>query len=387
MLIFAAGEPDFDTPAVVVEAAIEALRKGETRYKPALGDAATRQAVATKLTEHNRIPGLSAEHVAITFGVKQALFNACQCLFDHASGQDQSWEALLPVPAWLSYRPIVELAGGRVVPMPTTMESGFKVTPQQLRAAIGPRARAVMLNSPGNPTGAVYSPAELNALAEVIDHAARTIAPDLVVVSDEIYEHIIFHGSQHLSPGAIPSIAPRTVTLNGLSKSGCMTGWRAGYAACPGDFGRDFIAAMGRMQEQSTSNVTAFVMPAMRAALTQIQPDLARMRERFEARADMIMKGLGSIPGLRVPRIQGAFYAFPDVSSFFGRRTPKGTLLKDSTSMCEALLNEAHVAVIPGCVFEGCGDQHIRLSFACSESQISEGVDRMARFFGTLSRG
>src|ERR1043165_5646986 len=247
VISFGLGEPDFDTPERIRRAAAAALEAGMTHYMPTLGDAETREAVAEKLTRENGIAGLTGQHVAISVGAKQSLYLVCHCLLDEEGAQGQD-EALLPVPSWVSYRPIAELAGAKVVELPTTAATGFKVTPAQLRAAINPRTRILFLNSPSNPCGTMYTADELRALAAVVAEAAATVAPRLVIVTDEIYEKIVYGGIAHYSIGATPSVADRTVTLNGMSKAFAMTGWRVGYAGAPGEFGLRLIRAMDALQ-------------------------------------------------------------------------------------------------------------------------------------------
>jgi aspartate aminotransferase len=287
------GEPDFDTPEVIRAAAIKALNEGQTHYVPTIGDPDTRAVIAAKLVKENGIAGLAAEHVAISTGAKQSLYLVAQALVGEGD------EVLLPTPSWVSYAPIAELAGGRVVELPTTPETAFKITPAQLKAAITPRARLLMLNSPSNPCGTMYSPDELKALAAVIAEAAKTVAPELVVVVDEIYEKIIFGGIPHFSMGSVPEIAGRTVTINGMSKAFAMTGWRVGYAAAPGEFGVRLIKAVDALQGQMTSNITSFVYPAIRVALTQCAAQVEEFRKAFDGRAALMYKLVGAIPDSR----------------------------------------------------------------------------------------
>ncbi|MBX3322040.1 MAG: pyridoxal phosphate-dependent aminotransferase [Phycisphaeraceae bacterium] len=387
VLAFAAGEPDFDTPAPIKEAAIEALRAGQTKYMPTLGDNATRQAIADKLGKENGIPGLSAKHVAISSGGKHALFVAMHCLVDGSEGgREGGSEVILPVPAWVSYKPIAEMAGAKVVEIETTPESEFKITPEQLREAITPRSKVLILNSPSNPCGTMYSEEELRAIAEVVADASMNVAPGLVVLTDEIYEKIVYGGIAHFSIGSVPSIAERTLTLNGMSKAFAMTGWRVGYAAMPGDFGARFIGAMGTLQGQMTTNITSFVYPAIRRALTDpsVAESVEVMRQAFAKRAALTHERLSAIDGFRCVRPTGAFYAFPDVSEHFGRSSAKGRVIGSALDFAEALLEEARVAVVPGEDFGGCGEACVRLSFACGEEQISRGMDRIAEFVSAL---
>jgi aspartate aminotransferase len=383
VLSFAAGEPDFDTPPVVKQAAVAALEHGMTKYTPTFGDPDTRQAIADKLNRENGIP-TSADLIAISPGGKAALYVALHCLFDPPAPGEAPMECLLPVPAWVSYAPIAELAGGRVIELPTGPETDFKITPEQLRAAITPRTRLFVINSPSNPCGTMYTPDEIRALAAVLAEAARTIAPELVILSDELYEKITYGGIPHCSIGSIPEVAERTLTLNGLSKAYAMTGWRIGYLAGAGAFGKRFIAAMQTLQGQITTNITSFTYPAIRTALTETAADVERMRRAFAGRAGVIERRIAAIPGLKSPRPTGAFYVFPDVSSYFGKTSPRGRRIDSAVSLCEALLEEAHIAFVPGDDFGGCGPRHVRISFACSEEQIEQGMDRFEAFLKSL---
>lgn len=377
---FSLGEPDFPTPEPIRRAAEQALEAGQTRYMPTLGDPETRTTIAEKLTRENGIPGVTWEHVAISVGAKQSLYVACQCLLDETPAAGGANEVLLPVPSWVSYAPIAELAGGRVVPLPTTLESGFKITPEQLRRAITPRSRILMLNSPSNPCGTMYAEAELRALAAVVAEAAATVAPELVVITDEIYEKIVYGPARPFSIGSAPEVAERTITVNGMSKAFAMTGWRIGYAACPGEFGLRLMKAFDTLQGQMTNNITSFTYPAIRAALTECAEDVERMRRAFESRAELIYGLAEQIPGLRSARPQGAFYLFPDVSACFGKTSAGGRAIRSALDFADALLNEKHVAVVPGEDFGGVGERHVRFSFACSERDIERGMARVREF-------
>jgi aspartate aminotransferase len=394
ILSFAAGEPDFDTPVAIKESAIAALRAGQTKYMPTLGDPETRAVIARKLTEENRIVGCTPEHITIGSGGKHSLFVACHVLLDDpwsaSNGgaspisADNRPEVLLPVPAWVSYAPIAELAGGRIVELPTGPANDFKVTPDQLRKAITPRSRLLILNSPSNPCGTMYSPDELRALGKVVAEAARTVAGHLVIFSDEIYEKIIYGGIAHYSIGSDPEIAERVITLNGLSKAYAMTGWRVGYTGSSGDFGLRFTKAMGVLQGQMSTNITSFVYPAIRTAITQCAAEVETMRQAFATRASVINKRLAQVPGVRAVKATGAFYTFPEISQHFGKTTKGGKRINSSLDFCEALLTENHVAFVPGEDFGGCGKNHLRISFACSEDQINKGIDRLADFIAGL---
>jgi aspartate aminotransferase len=392
VLSFAAGEPDFQTPPSIRAAAAKALEAGQTKYMPTLGDPETRGVIADKLKRENGIP-TSTDHIAICPGGKGALFVAMHCLFDGTGvrqsdsakeRQEEQQECLLPVPGWVSYAPLVEIAGGRVVELPTTMESGFKITPEQLRRAINPRTRLFIINSPCNPTATMYTPDELRALAAVIAEAARTVAPNLVVLSDELYEKITYGGIPHFSIGSVPEIAERTLTVNGLSKAYAMTGWRIGYLATSGEFGKRFIQAMQGYQSQITTNITSFVYPAIREALTNGAQEVERMRQAFASRAEVAYRRVSSLPHVRCARPVGAFYAFPQVSAYYGKTSRGGRKISTCMDMCEALLEEAHVALVPGEEFGGCGKDHVRISFACSEEQIERGMDRFEAWLAAL---
>ncbi len=383
VLQFTLGEPDFDTPQRIKDAAIKAMQAGETKYMPTLGDPETRKVVADKLTNENKIPGLSPEHIAISSGGKHTLFVLLHCLVDPPAPGEEAAEAIIPVPAWVSYRPICEMAGAEVREIPTGPETSFKISPEQLRQAISPRSRVLFLNSPSNPCGTMYSESELRALAKVI-HETRGIAPDLVVITDEIYEKIVYAGIDHFSIGSVPEIAERTVTVNGLSKAFAMTGWRVGYCGCPGEAGAALIKAMGTLQGQMTTNITSFNYAATRCALTECAGEVEEMRRAFGERAVVIQERLAEIPGMVMPKCTGAFYAFPDVSAHFGKKSPEGRPINSALEFSEALLLEAKMAVIPGEDFGGCGKNHIRISFACSTDQIHKGMDRLRDFVASL---
>lgn len=386
VLSFTLGEPDFDTPERIKQAAIDALRAGQTKYMPTLGDPQTRAVIAEKLTRENSIPGLTSDHVAIAAGAKHIIYGVFQSLIDPPEpGQDPA-EVLIPTPGWVSYAPIAQLAGAKIVEIPTSPADGFRLDPKQLAKAITPHSRVLILNSPSNPCSTMYTPDALRAIASVVADAASSIAPDLLILTDEIYEKIVYGDIEHFSIGSIPAIAERTITLNGLSKAYAMTGWRAGYCAIPGDFGEKLIKGIATLQGQMTTCITSFVYPAIRVALTECADEVERMRQAFAERAVIITDRLASIPGVSCPTPQGAFYAFTDVSSHFGSVTPSGLRIDSALSFCEGLLADQLMAVIPGEDFGGCGGDHIRISFACSADQINAGMDRLAAFIASLTR-
>lgn len=385
VLGFAAGEPDFDTPEYIKDAAIAAMKAGETKYKPTLGDKVTRDAIAKKLTEENGIPGLTGNHVAIGTGGKHVLFNALHALLDFPAPGEPQQEVLIPVPAWVSYRPISELAGGKVVEVETLPENDFKMSPEQLAAAINSNTRVLILNSPSNPCGTMYTEDELRALAAVVAAKAEAVCPQLVVLTDEIYEKIVYGGIEQFSIGSVPEIAERTFTLNGMSKGFAMTGWRIGYGAMPGEFGARLIKGLGTLQGQMTTNITSFNYAAIRAALAGGDAEIKPMVAAFKSRAELVKRRLDEIPGIQTPTPTGAFYVFPDVSALFGKTSAGGKTIGCAMDLSEALLEEAHVAFVPGEDFGGCGPNHVRISFACSEEQINKGMDRFAEFVAKLS--
>lgn len=381
---FTAGEPDFDTPVVIKKAAIDALNKGMTHYMPPLGDMDSRNAVAEKVTRENKLQNVTGENVAISGGGKQSLYVIFQCLFDIPAPGEAPFEMVLPTPAWVSYCCLAELAGGKVVEVPTTPATDFKMSPAQLKAAITPRTRVVLLNSPSNPCSTMYSEAELRALAAVVEEAANTIAPDIMILTDEMYEKIIFGGIPHFSIGSIPSVADRTITVNGLSKSYAMTGWRVGYTVATGPFGKKLISSMGVLQSQMITNITSFIYPSVRAALTLCDDEVEKMRQSFAHRGELHYGLLRQIPGFVCPRPTGAFYLFPDISAHYGKKTPSGAPVRNSVEFAEALLADAKVVVIPGVEFGTPGDNHIRLTFACSEDTIRKGMQRLGEFVASL---
>jgi len=370
---FGAGEPDFDTPPQIKAAAIAALESGRTGYEPVPGALESRTAVAEKLRTENGI-ACKASDIVITTGGKQALYLALQALVDPA----EDHEVLLPTPSWVSYRPMIELAGGRVVEIPSSPEGDFKITPEQLEAAITPRAVAIIINSPSNPCGTTYTPDELRALADVLDRH-----PHIAIITDEIYEKLIYGDIESFSLGSRPETAERVITINGLSKAFAMTGWRLGYVCAPG-LGGEIARAIARLQGQMTSHVTSFTMPAVVTALTEATADVARMRESFAQRAELIASFVATMPDVPCPKPTGAFYVFPDVSAHFGRVSPAGRSIDSALGFAEALLEEARVAVVPGDDFGGCGPRHVRLSFACSPEAIREGCRRMDRWLRSL---
>lgn len=348
-----AGEPDFDTPKLIKEAAIRALKKGVTKYTPASGTLELRGAICRKLSRDQGLT-YAPEQIVVSCGAKHSLYNLFQVLLNEGD------EALIPAPYWLSYPEMVTLASGESRFIETDETTEFKVTPSQLEKAITPRTKIFVLNSPSNPTGAVYRRQELEALVPVLLRH-----PDVWIVSDEIYEKLIFDGEPHISIAQLhPEMAKRTLLVNGHSKAYSMTGWRLGYSASA----KEVAQAVGNLQSHSTSNPTSFAQAGGVAALEKAEDAVKKMRSVFEKRRDLFCAGLSKISKLKVFRPQGAFYLFVNIAA---------TGL-DSIRFSERLLEEAKVAVVPGKVFGS--DRHIRLSFACSEKDLLEAAKRIGEW-------
>jgi aspartate aminotransferase len=358
---FSLGEPDFNTPEHICAAAVKAMQKGHTRYTPAAGIAELRTAIS-RLYQKTYGISYTAEQVVVSNGAKHSLHNAL------AATVGPGDEVIIPTPYWVSYSDLVQMTGASYVLVPTTLESGFKMTPDQLRAAVTPRSRLLMLNSPSNPTGAVYTRKELEALADVV------LEKNLAVISDEIYERLVF-GDAHATCFATlrPGLAERTITISGASKTYAMTGWRMGWALGP----VQVIKAMGNIQSQQTGCPCSVSQYAALAAIEGDQECVERMRREFEARRDLVCARLKKMPGVKSFVPQGAFYAFFDVSAHFGR-TLAGRPVKDSISFCQAALECAHVNVVAGAAFGAEG--YVRLSYAASREQLQAGLDRLEQF-------
>ena len=365
---FGAGEPDFDTPAHIKQAAIDALNAGRTKYEPNPGTPEARAAVARYMNSRHGF-NVKAENVIISVGGKHALYLAFMALLDPGD------EVLLPAPYWVTYPEQAQLAGAAVKALPTTVESAFKISPAQLEAAIGPKTRVLVLNSPNNPTGTMYTPDELRALAEVVLRH-----PQMMVFADEIYERLVYGDAPFASfAPLLPGLFARTVTFNCLSKSYAMTGWRIGFTVAE----PHVIKAMDGLQGQMTSNITSFAMAAIPAALDGPQEDVERMRLAFAERGRHMYERLSRLPGVKCVQPTGAFYAFPDISGLLNRRDGRGNDMRTASDLASSLLEEAQVAVVPGEDFGA--PTHIRFSFATSMERIDEGLDRFERWIATLS--
>lgn len=353
-----AGEPDFETPAPIAEAAIQAIREGFTHYTENAGMLELREAICRKLAEEN---GLTYEpdQILCTNGAKQAVAMSIEVL---CRPND---EVLIPAPYWVSYPEMVRLAGATPVVLPTSVETGYRLTPTQLEAAITERTRLLILCSPSNPTGTVYTPAELEELAEVLRRYEH-----VYVLSDEIYEYILFSG-KHMSFASLPGMKERTITVNGFSKGFAMTGWRLGYLAAE----RPIVKATAKVQSQLTSAPCSISQKAGLAALQMDKAPIWEMVAAFRQRRDFMLERLQAINGITCPKPEGAFYLFPQVSAFYGRRTPEGQTITDSTSLCLYLLEQCHVALVPG---EAFGDPNgVRISYAASMEHLAEAMRRI----------
>jgi aspartate aminotransferase len=352
-----AGEPDFDTPAHIAQAGIDAIKGGFTRYTNVEGIDALKDAIIAKFQRDNSL-SYERSQILVSCGAKQTLYNLCMAVLDPGD------EAVIPAPYWVSYPDMVLLADGLPVMPPAGMAQGYKITPRQLAAAITPKTRLMLLNSPNNPTGAAYTRTELRALGEVLlEH------PRIIIGTDDMYEKIYWEPEPFCSlAAAVPELYARTVTINGVSKAYAMTGWRLGYCGGP----KDVITAMATIQGQSTSNASSISQKAAVAALNGDQSCVARMNEAFKQRRDFVVRALNSLPGVSCLPGSGTFYAFADVS-----RAMAALGCHDDVEFTELLLNEAGVAVVPGSGFGAPG--HMRLSFACGLPMLEQALDRMAR--------
>lgn len=358
------GEPDFHTPDHIKEAAKRAIDENFSFYSPVPGFMSLRKAVSEKLSRENGLD-YKPEQIVVSGGAKQAL---CNVILSTINPGD---EVIIPTPAWVSYVEMVKLAEGKNVLVPSGIESDFKMTPQQLEAAITPKTKMLLICSPSNPTGSVYTRDELAALVEVIKRY-----PDIIVLADEIYEHINYTG-EFTSLASFKEIADRTVVVNGVSKAYAMTGWRIGYCAAP----LAIAKACTKLQGQYTSGASSIAQKAAEAAYTGSQACVEEMRQAFERRRNLVVKLASEIPGLKVNEPKGAFYLFPEVSSYFGKTDGKRTI-NDASDLAMYLLEEGHVATVAGDAF--CAPGYIRLSYATSDDNIREAMKRIAQTLAKL---
>ena len=361
------GEPDFETPAHIKEAAKKAIDDNLTFSTPVPGYMSLRRAISDKLRNENGVD-YAPEQITVSNGAKQALCNVILASINKGD------EVIIPMPAWVSYVEMVKLAEGTPVAVNADISQDFKITPAQLEAAITPATRMILICSPSNPTGSVYTREELQGLVDVLAKH-----PEIIVLADEIYEHINFTGS-FTSLASFPEIADRTVIINGVSKAYAMTGWRIGYSASP----LWLAKAVNKLQGQYTSNASSIAQKAAEAAYTGSQECVREMNKAFERRRDLVVELASQIPGLKVNRPTGAFYLFPEVSAYVGTTTPEGNVIASSADLAMYLLEKGHVATVDGGAFGMEG--YIRLSYATSDDNIREAIRRIAETLATLKK-
>lgn len=364
----AAGEPDFDTPEHIKQAAIQALADGKTKYTPASGTAELRQAVCDKFKRDNGLeykPG----QIVVGNGAKQVLFNALLATVN--SGD----EVIIPAPYWVSYPDMVQIAEGTPVIVPASMEQGFKLQPDALEAAITPKTKWVILNSPSNPSGAGYTRAEMKALTDVLMKH-----PHVMVMADDIYEYLVYDDFTFVTPAEVePGLMDRTLTVNGVSKAYAMTGWRIGYGAGP----LALMKEIASLQSHSTSNASSISQEATVAALNGTHAFLKEWVPVFQRRRDLVVEKLNAIDGIVCPVPEGAFYVFPSCAGLMGKKTPKGDVLENDLQFSAYLLEEALCAVVPGSAFGAEG--HFRISYATSDASLEKACARIAEAVSRLS--
>ena len=358
-----AGEPDFDTPVHIRNAAKAAIDAGHTRYTAVDGTPSLKRAICDKLARENGLD-YTPSQVTVGTGGKQILFNALMATLDEGD------EVIVPAPYWVSYPDMVLLAGGTPVIVECGQDQGFRLTPEALDAAITPRTKWLILNSPSNPSGAGYDRAAMQALTDVLLRH-----PQVWILADDIYEHLVFDGFEFVTPVQVePLLKDRTLTMNGVSKAYAMTGWRIGYGAAP----EPLIRAMAKLQSQSTSNPCSISQYAAEAALTGPQDYIAESRAVFQRRRDLVVAGLNACPGIDCPTPQGAFYVYPSIAGLIGKTSGAGTVIADDEAFANALLDETGVAVVFGAAFGL--SPHFRISYATSDEQLTEAVARIRRF-------
>jgi len=363
-----AGEPDFDTPEHIKEAAWQAMQQGKTRYTDVGGTPELREAIRQKLLRENQLD-YPVNEIVVGAGAKQIVFNALMSTLEPGD------EVIIPAPYWVSYPDITLLADGKPVFVPGAPEHGFKLQPADLERAITPRTRWLLLNSPNNPSGATYTRDELLALAEVLKRH-----PQVWVMTDDIYEHLLYDDREFCTMAQVaPELKDRTLTINGVSKSYAMTGWRIGYGAAPAEL----CKAMVKLQSQSTSNPNAIAQAAAIAALNGPQDFIQMSRSSFQARRDRVVQELNAIDGIQAARPEGAFYVFASCDALFGLKTPDGRVISNSDDWVMHLLDAQNLAVLQGSAYGI--PSHFRLSFAASEQQLLQGCDRIAQARAMLS--
>ncbi len=353
------GEPDFNTPSHIKAAAVKAIEDNYSFYSPVPGYMSLRKAIADKLSRENGLH-YDPSQIVVGNGAKHALANVIMATINAGD------EVIIPTPAWVSYLELVKLAEGKPVLVATGLDQDFKITPAQLEAAITPATRAIIMCSPSNPTGSVYSRDELQALVDVFERH-----PQVLVIADEIYEHILYTGGDFVSLASFEAIADRTVVINGVSKAYAMTGWRIGYCAAPVQLAK----AISKLQGQMTSGASSIAQKAAEAAYTGPQECVEDMRRAFERRRDLVVRLAREIPGLGVNEPQGAFYLFPEVSAYLGTTAPDGRTITTDSDLAMYLLEVGHVATVAGAAF--CAPGYIRLSYATSDENLVEAMRRI----------
>lgn len=359
VLSFSAGEPDFDTPEFIKKAAVKAIHGNFTRYTANEGYPALLKAIVDKFAKDNDLH-FEQKNILVSNGAKQSIYNILMAICNPGD------EVIYQSPYWVSYPEMVKLTGAKSVVIETHAEDNFKITPEQLTKAITPKTKVFLFNTPSNPTGAVYSKDEILALAEILKKK------DIFIISDEIYEKIVFDNEKHFAIGSIEELRDKTITVNGVSKAYAMTGWRIGYAA-----GNEKVIRLARnLQSHSTSNACSISQAATVAALTQHSEEIEKMVVAFQKRRDFIVEELNRIEGIHCPLPKGAFYIFFDVSKFYGKTTDH-TSIVDSSSFCDYMLKEELVGLVPGIAFGN--DKCVRMSYACSYEEIFDGITRIKR--------
>jgi aspartate aminotransferase len=363
---FGAGEPDFDTPEPIKQAAIAAIQAGKSKYTPAAGLPLLKSAIVERLLADYNV-SYSPQDIVVSCGAKHSLHNAFLAILNLGD------EVIVPAPYWVSYPEQIALAGGRMVVVPTHAQTNFKVTVDQLQSVLTPNTRAIVINSPSNPTGVVYSESELRRIAE------WAVTHDLWIISDEIYDKLIYDASHVCMASLSQSIKEHTILINGVSKSYAMTGWRIGYLAAPAAV----ASAVSRLQSHTTSNPTSIAQYAAIEAFQMDQSLLSEMHAAFNSRRLRMIQQISLIDGLELNSPQGAFYAFPGIQAYIGKYTKSGKKITSSITFCEALLEDVNVACVPGIGFGS--DGYIRLSYATSDAAIDEGLSRMKVWIDQLS--
>jgi len=359
------GEPDFDTPLHIKEAAINSVKKGLTRYTTPSGIRHFKEAVSKKLSKENGLE-YSPEQIVATSGAKHAVFNAISAVVDYGDS------ILVPSPYWVTYPDLIRYCGGEPVFLKSTVEDGFRLKPEQIEKAITKKTKAIIMNSPCNPTGVVYSKEELEAFAKII------VKNDLYCISDEIYEHLVYTNEPTVSIAAMPGMQERTILINGFSKAYCMTGWRIGYLAAP----IDLVNVISKIQGQTTHHPSNISQYGAIAALNGTFEPVQKMRSEYAEHAYRMCEVFESIPDIKFSRPQGAFYIFADVSAYYGKRNAAGVQINNSTDFCKALLDEHSMVIVPGAAFGY--DSCVRISFSASLPTISISMPKFKEFIEEL---